>query len=155
MSEAELLSRVADCIEKVENEDGEVVLAVYDGIVSIPSIILPFEKLTRYFESKNILSCIDGAQVIGAIPVNLPTLAPDFFITNPHKWLCIQLLHQRVESWIHKTRPGTSDVTNYLCAPSSLELIDQIGGLTPLWNTTITLRKVPFKHFHHDNPVHE
>ncbi|KAJ3282072.1 hypothetical protein HDU79_010282 [Rhizoclosmatium sp. JEL0117] len=162
MSEAELLSRVADCIEKVENEGGEVVLAVYDGIVSIPSIILPFEKLTRYFESKNILSCIDGAQVIGAMPVNLPTLAPDFFITYPHKWLYVPrsctVLYvdkkvaqaygasscyiQRVESWIHKTRPGTSDVTNYLCAPASLEFIDKIGGLDAIMEYNHNLAKV-------------
>lgn len=48
---------------------------------------LPVEEIVKLCKTMNIISCIDGAQAIGMIPVNLKQIDPDFYIGCGHKWL--------------------------------------------------------------------
>ncbi|NNF36532.1 MAG: aminotransferase class V-fold PLP-dependent enzyme [Saprospiraceae bacterium] len=50
-------------------------------------MVLPVKELSSWCRERNIITCIDGAQAIGMIDVNLGDLQPDFYATSGHKWL--------------------------------------------------------------------
>jgi selenocysteine lyase/cysteine desulfurase len=49
--------------------------------------ILPIKEIIKICEEKRIISCIDGAQALGMIPIDLSEINPDFYTTCGHKWL--------------------------------------------------------------------
>jgi len=48
---------------------------------------LPAKELCALANSKGIFSIVDGAQVVGQLPVNVKELDCDAYVTSPHKWL--------------------------------------------------------------------
>lgn len=62
-------------------------IALIDHITSVPAAIVPIERIIPLLKARNITVLIDGAHAIGQIPINLTALAPDYYITNCHKWL--------------------------------------------------------------------
>ena len=51
-----------------------------DHITSGTAIKMPVEELIELFHSKGIVVIVDGAHAPGQIPLNIQTLAPDFYI---------------------------------------------------------------------------
>lgn len=118
-------------------------LALFDTINSLPGVRMPFERLTAICKHYNIYSCIDGAHGVGHIPLNLPSLDPDFFVSNCHKWLyvprgcAVLYVPVRNQHVLRCTLPtgygfdegfvrnfedlGTLDSTPYLCVQAALD----------------------------------
>ena len=69
---------------------GQVKLAIFSHITSVPAIILPVEKLAQICKQAGVMAVvIDAAHALGQIPINLRSLAQsgvDFYIANAHKW---------------------------------------------------------------------
>jgi len=78
---------IIEAVNEVLNNDNTIYLAVFSHITSVPSLILPVEKLTALCKSHGILVGIDGAHTMGQIPLNIPAIGADFYVTNGHKWM--------------------------------------------------------------------
>jgi cysteine desulfurase/selenocysteine lyase len=48
---------------------------------------LPVKEIAAFCKSKNIYSCVDGAQALGMFPIDLTDMNPDFYTSSGHKWL--------------------------------------------------------------------
>lgn len=72
-------------MKAVEASGGTVKLAIFDAIVSMPGVRMPFERLTQACKELGVLSCVDGAHGVGHIELDLGQLDADFFVSNCHK----------------------------------------------------------------------
>ncbi|KAF2161163.1 hypothetical protein M409DRAFT_69998 [Zasmidium cellare ATCC 36951] len=86
-SDATLLSAFQNTIHKIQTAGKRPLAALFDTIVSLPGVRVPFEALTTLCRKHSIFSILDAAHCIGQIPIDLSTLDPDFFVSNCHKWL--------------------------------------------------------------------
>ena len=48
---------------------------------------LPGQAISQWARAHNVLCLLDGAQVSGAVPVNVREIGCDFYASNGHKWL--------------------------------------------------------------------
>ncbi len=48
---------------------------------------LPAKEIIAFCRANGIYSCVDGAQVIGMLPLDLEVLNPDFYVGSGYKWL--------------------------------------------------------------------
>ncbi|KAI5839188.1 pyridoxal phosphate-dependent transferase [Morchella snyderi] len=76
-------------IKKEQESGGVVKVAIFDTVVSIPGLRLPFERLVGVCKELGVLSLIDGAHGVGHLRLDLGKLDADFFVSNCHKWLYV------------------------------------------------------------------
>ena len=58
------------------------VVAVIDGIVSNPGVLLPWEKMVEICKEEKVISVIDAAHSIGQqVGINLHDADPDFWVS--------------------------------------------------------------------------
>lgn len=48
----------------------------------------PVREVVALARSKNILCCVDGAQTLGMVQLNVKDLGVDTYVSTCHKWLC-------------------------------------------------------------------
>lgn len=51
-------------------------------------LVFPAKEIAELCHQKNIYVVLDGAQVLGMIPVDFNELGCDFYTSSGHKWLC-------------------------------------------------------------------
>lgn len=56
-------------------------------ITTVTGVVLPVKEICSLARTKGILSALDGAHVIGMMPLNLHDLGCDMYSSSPHKWL--------------------------------------------------------------------
>ncbi|EOD49103.1 putative aminotransferase family protein [Neofusicoccum parvum UCRNP2] len=83
----ELVRRFKEVVAKERAAGRNVKVAIFDVVVSMPGVRMPFEALTEACRELGVLSLIDGAHGVGQIELDLGKLNPDFFVSNCHKWL--------------------------------------------------------------------
>jgi isopenicillin-N epimerase len=59
----------------------------FSHITTATGVVLPAKELCALARSKSILSAVDGAHVIGMMPLNVRDLGCDMYTSSPHKWL--------------------------------------------------------------------
>lgn len=57
------------------------ILAIIDGIVSRPAVILPWERLVAIAKEEGVMSLVDGAHLVGHLEVDVDRVKPDFFVS--------------------------------------------------------------------------
>ncbi|CAO2653784.1 Nn.00g031950.m01.CDS01 [Neocucurbitaria sp. VM-36] len=82
-----LVSEFKAKVKEVEDKGGKVKIAIFDSVVSMPGVRVPFERLTAACKELGVLSCVDAAHGVGHVEIDLGKLDPDFFVSNCHKWL--------------------------------------------------------------------
>jgi isopenicillin-N epimerase len=119
-------------------------------ITSPTALIFPVKEICRRARAAGILSIIDGAHVLGQIPLDLTDLGADFYSSNAHKWLLSPkgsaFLYARqgvqpltaplVVSWGWESETpsgsrfideqewqGTRDIAAYLSVPAAIEFM--------------------------------
>lgn len=85
LSDDDLVARLRTAIQREQAAGACVRVAVFDSIVSMPGLRLPFERLIGVCRELGVLSLVDGAHGIGHIPLDLAALDADFFVSNCHK----------------------------------------------------------------------
>ncbi|RAR09700.1 plp-dependent transferase [Stemphylium lycopersici] len=82
-----LLQEYENKVKGIEAKGGRVKIAIFDTVVSVPGVRMPFERLTAKSKELGILSFIDGAHGVGHVEIDLGSLDPDFFVSNCHNTL--------------------------------------------------------------------
>jgi len=74
--------------EKHNNPTQQIRLAVFDHIVSMPTMILPISKLVKLCRSYGVEQIfIDGAHGIGNLNLDMQEIGADYYMSNVHKWM--------------------------------------------------------------------
>jgi len=70
-----------------DNITDKTKVVAFSHITCTTGMKLPAKDIVEFCRSKNIYSCIDGAQSLGMFPIDLRDINPDFYASSGHKWL--------------------------------------------------------------------
>jgi len=136
-------------VELIENSlKPSTKYAVFDHIISETATIVPIKRLIQVCKKRGVTVIIDGAHAVGQVPIDLMDLAPGYYCSNAHKWLCSSrgcaFLYVAKEHQ-GKIKPptishgypygflseflwtGTDDYTSYISLPVALYFFNSIG----------------------------
>ena len=122
--------------------------ALLDHITSPTALVFPVQRLATELRRRGIPLFVDGAHAIGQVPLDLPAIGADWYVTNLHKWLyapkgtamlyasggAAPLTWPLVTShYLELGFPrsfdyvGTRDYTAWLTAPAAVEFYNTLG----------------------------
>lgn len=123
--------------------------ALLDHITSPTALVFPVQRLATELRRRGIPLFVDGAHAIGQVPLDLPSIGADWYVTNLHKWLyapkgtamlyasggAAPLTWPLVTShYLELGFPrsfdytGTRDYTAWLAAPAALAFYESLGA---------------------------
>jgi selenocysteine lyase/cysteine desulfurase len=88
ISDALLVQKLADAIQHIRGQGKHPRIAIFDTVVSMPGVRMPYEALVRLCKNQQVMSFVDAAHGLGMLSsadLNLAKLQPDFFASNCHK----------------------------------------------------------------------
>jgi hercynylcysteine S-oxide lyase len=88
VSDAFLVNQLRATINNVRKEGKVPRIAIFDTIVSMPGVRMPYERLLQVCQEEGVLSFVDAAHAVGMLnakALDLGKLKPDFFVSNLHK----------------------------------------------------------------------
>ncbi|KAF7302931.1 PLP-dependent transferase [Mycena kentingensis (nom. inval.)] len=88
VTRAEVLTNFRAHLEVLPRQQGKKVVAIIDGIVSIPGLWLPWKEMVKICKELDVVSVVDAAHLVGhETGLQLSEVDPDFWTSNCHKWL--------------------------------------------------------------------
>ncbi|KAH8117757.1 PLP-dependent transferase [Phellopilus nigrolimitatus] len=143
----EILEQFRAHLKSIPRQDGRKVIAIIDAIVSVPGVLLPWEKMVKICKEEDVVSVIDAAHAIGQqVSIDLKVADPDFWISNCHKWLyakrgCAVLYVPKRNQHLIKTTLPTSA---YYVSPSDPPGGPEAPNFVNQFQWTGTLDLTPF-----------
>lgn len=125
-----------------------VKLAIVDHITSPTALVFPLEEIVAALHRRGSLVLVDGAHAVGQVPLDLPALGADWYVSNAHKWLFAPkgtAFLYASKAVAASTRPnvvshfialgfprsfdftGTRDNSGWLAVPSALDFFESLG----------------------------
>jgi isopenicillin-N epimerase len=126
-----------------------VKIAVLDHITSPTALLLPLDRIIPELRRRGVVIFVDGAHGVGQVPLDLKALAPDWYVSNGHKWLycpkgcaflyasdtVAPMTRPNVVSHFHAMEfplafdyTGTRDNSGWLAVPAAIRFLE---GLDP------------------------
>ena len=123
-------------------------LVLVDQITSPTARRFPIEAVAGVAHRFNAAVLVDGAHAPGMLPLEVPSIGADFWTGNLHKWACApagtgalwvapawrERMLSLIVSWgepdgfpLSFERVGTDDLSAWLAAPVSVELLASLG----------------------------
>lgn len=68
-------------------EENVITMTLFDTVVSMPGVKMPFKELVLLCKEYGVVSLVDGAHSVGLIPLDFGDFEPDYYVSNLHKWL--------------------------------------------------------------------
>jgi len=95
-------------------------------------LIFPVKEIAQLCHQQGIYVVLDGAQVLGMIPVDFRDLGCDFYTSSGHKWLCgpkgtgiLYIRREMVDVW-QPTHVGAYSNKVYILEELKLEYLKQV-----------------------------
>jgi len=68
-------------LSSLPRHKGQRIIAIIDGIISQPGIVLPWEVMVAVCKDQSVFSIVDAAQCLGQVKVDLNAVQPDCWIS--------------------------------------------------------------------------
>jgi isopenicillin-N epimerase len=59
----------------------------FSGIFTTTGLVMPVREICEAAKRKGVITVVDGAHMLGQIPVRISDLGCDYFASSPHKWM--------------------------------------------------------------------
>jgi selenocysteine lyase/cysteine desulfurase len=59
----------------------------FSGILTTTGLVMPVREICDAARRKGVITVVDGAHMLGQIPVRISDLNCDYFAASPHKWM--------------------------------------------------------------------
>jgi isopenicillin-N epimerase len=123
-------------------------MAVVDHVCAPSALVLPVAEIAARLRARGVVTLVDGAHALGALPVDLRSIGADFYTGNLHKWAMAprpsailwaapavqKHLHPTVISWGYEKGMsaefdmlGTRDASVWLAAPEGIAFMRELG----------------------------
>lgn len=102
-------------------------LLVISHVSTSTGITFPIKRLVEICRARNVLVLVDGAQAVGAVPIDMRELGVDFYATAGRKWL----LGPEGIGVLYVAKDRISQVDPTFISPASVNLRSELDCLSP------------------------